>query len=43
VEGDVRRIFDNSIAGVTELVHNSGRGADQVLAAAAELSRQAAA
>jgi len=32
-----------SIAGVGELVHRSGRGADQVLAAAAELSRQAAA
>jgi methyl-accepting chemotaxis protein len=33
----------SSIAGVSELVHQSGRGADQVLAAAAELSRQAAA
>ena len=33
----------DSIAGVSELVHRSGRGADQVLAAAAELSRQAAA
>jgi methyl-accepting chemotaxis protein len=32
-----------SIAGVSDLVHRSGRGADQVLAAAAELSRQAAA
>jgi methyl-accepting chemotaxis protein len=32
-----------SIAGVSALVHRSGRGADQVLAAAAELSRQAAA
>jgi methyl-accepting chemotaxis protein len=32
-----------SIAGVSELVQRSGRGADQVLAAAAELSRQAAA
>ncbi len=33
----------DSIAGVSELVDRSGRGADQVLAAAAELSRQAAA
>jgi methyl-accepting chemotaxis protein len=33
----------DSIAGVSELVHRSGRGADQVLASAAELSRQAAA
>jgi methyl-accepting chemotaxis protein len=33
----------DSIAGVSELVHNSGRGADQVLNAAAELNRQAAA
>ena len=33
----------DSIAGVSELVQRSGRGADQVLAAAAELSRQAAA
>jgi methyl-accepting chemotaxis protein len=33
----------SSIAGVSDLVHQSGRGADQVLAAAAELSRQAAA
>jgi methyl-accepting chemotaxis protein len=33
----------NSIAGVSELVHQSGRGADQVLEAAAELNRQAAA
>ncbi len=33
----------DSIAGVSELVHSSGRGADQVLAAAAELGRQAAA
>jgi methyl-accepting chemotaxis protein len=33
----------DSIAGVSELVHRSGRGADQVLAAAAELSCQAAA
>jgi methyl-accepting chemotaxis protein len=32
-----------TIAGVSELVHRSGRGADQVLSAAAELSRQAAA
>jgi methyl-accepting chemotaxis protein len=32
----------DSIAGVSDLVHRSGRGADQVLAAA-ELSRQAAA
>ena len=32
----------DGIAGVSELVHRSGRGADQVLAAAAELSRQAA-
>jgi len=31
----------DSIAGVSALVHRSGRGADQVLAAAAELSRQA--
>jgi methyl-accepting chemotaxis protein len=33
----------DSIAGVSDLVHRSGRGAAQVLAAAAELSRQAAA
>jgi methyl-accepting chemotaxis protein len=33
----------DSIAGVSDLVHRSGRGADQVLAAAADLSRQAAA
>jgi methyl-accepting chemotaxis protein len=33
----------DSIAGVSDLVHRSGRGADQVHAAAAELSRQAAA
>lgn len=33
----------DSIADVSELVHRSGRGADHVLAAAAELSRQAAA
>jgi methyl-accepting chemotaxis protein len=33
----------HSIAGVSELVQRSGRGADQVLAAAGELSRQAAA
>jgi methyl-accepting chemotaxis protein len=33
----------DSIAGVSELVHRSGRGADQVLMAAAELNRQAAA
>jgi methyl-accepting chemotaxis protein len=33
----------HSIAGVSELVQSSGRGADQVLAAAGELSRQAAA
>ncbi len=33
----------DSIAGVSDLVHRSGRGADQVLAAAAELSRQAVA
>jgi methyl-accepting chemotaxis protein len=33
----------HSIAGVSELVQRSGRGADQVLAAAAELARQAAA
>jgi methyl-accepting chemotaxis protein len=33
----------DSIAGVSDLVHRSGRGADQVLSAAAELSRQAAA
>jgi methyl-accepting chemotaxis protein len=32
----------DSIAGVCELVQRSGRGADQMLAAAAELSRQAA-
>jgi methyl-accepting chemotaxis protein len=32
-----------SIAGVSDLVQQSGRGADQVLAAAAELNRQAAA
>jgi methyl-accepting chemotaxis protein len=33
----------DSIAGVSDLVQRSGRGADQVLAAAADLSRQAAA
>jgi methyl-accepting chemotaxis protein len=33
----------SSIAGVSELVQQSGRGADQVLEAAAELNRQAAA
>jgi methyl-accepting chemotaxis protein len=33
----------DSIAGVSDLVHRSGRGADQVHAASAELSRQAAA
>jgi len=33
----------DSIAGVSDLVHRSGRGADQVLEAARELSRQAAA
>ena len=32
-----------SIAGVTDMVRRSGQGADQVLVAAAELSRQAAA
>jgi methyl-accepting chemotaxis protein len=33
----------DSIAGVSEMVRSSGQGADQVLAAAAELTRQAAA
>jgi methyl-accepting chemotaxis protein len=33
----------DSIAGVSEMVQRSGQGADQVLAAAAELNRQAAA
>jgi methyl-accepting chemotaxis protein len=32
-----------SISGVSELVQQSGRGAEQVLTAAAELNRQAAA
>jgi methyl-accepting chemotaxis protein len=45
VDGAAARTGEVSatIAGVSELVHRSGRGADQVLAAAAELSRQAAA
>ncbi len=45
VDGAAARTSEvsDSIAGVSELVHRSGRGADQVLAAAAELSRQAAA
>jgi hypothetical protein len=33
----------DSIAGVSEMVQRSGQGADQLLAAAAELNRQAAA
>jgi methyl-accepting chemotaxis protein len=32
-----------SISGASDLVHQSGRGAEQVLTAAAELNRQAAA
>jgi methyl-accepting chemotaxis protein len=36
-------LVSSSIAGVSELVQQSGCGADQVLAAAAELNRQAAA
>ena len=45
VDGTATRTGEvsDSIAGVSDLVHRSGRGADQVLAAAAELSRQAAA
>jgi methyl-accepting chemotaxis protein len=45
VDGAATRTGEVSatIAGVSDLVHRSGRGADQVLAAAAELSRQAAA
>jgi methyl-accepting chemotaxis protein len=45
VEGAATRTGEvsDSIAGVSDLVQRSGRGADQVLAAAAELSRQAAA
>jgi methyl-accepting chemotaxis protein len=45
IEGAATRTGEvsDSIAGVSDLVHSSGRGADQVLAAAAELSRQAAA
>jgi methyl-accepting chemotaxis protein len=45
IEGTATRTGEvsESIAGVSDLVHSSGRGADQVLAAAAELSRQAAA
>jgi methyl-accepting chemotaxis protein len=45
IEGAATRTGEvsESIAGVSDLVHSSGRGADQVLAAAAELSRQAAA
>jgi methyl-accepting chemotaxis protein len=35
--------LSSSITGVSELVHQSGRGAAQVLAAAGELNRQAAA
>ena len=45
VDGAAARTGEVSatIAGVSDLVHRSGRGADQVLSAAAELSRQAAA
>jgi methyl-accepting chemotaxis protein len=45
VDGAAERTIQvsSSIAGVSELVRQSGRGADQVLAAAAELNRQAAA
>ena len=45
VEGAAMRTGEvaDSIAGVSELVHDSGRGADQVINAAAELNRQAAA
>jgi methyl-accepting chemotaxis protein len=45
IEGAATRTGEvsDSIAGVSDLVHSSGRGADQVLAAAAELSPQAAA
>jgi methyl-accepting chemotaxis protein len=45
VDGAAARTLDvsHSIAGVGELIDRSGRGADQVLAAAAELNRQAAA
>jgi methyl-accepting chemotaxis protein len=44
VDGTAKRTVEvsDSIAGVSDLVHRSGQGADQVLAAAAELSRQAA-
>jgi methyl-accepting chemotaxis protein len=44
VEGAAERTrqVSSSIAGVGALVHQSGRGADQVLEAAAELHRQAA-
>jgi methyl-accepting chemotaxis protein len=45
IEGAATRTGEvsDSIAGVSDLVDRSGRGADQVLAAAAELSRQATA
>jgi len=45
IEGAATRTGEvsDSIAGVSDLVHRSGRGADQILAAAADLSRQAAA
>jgi methyl-accepting chemotaxis protein len=45
VDGAAARTLDvsDSIAGVSELIDRSGQGADQVLAAAAELNRQAAA
>jgi len=45
VDGTAERIrlVSLSISGASDLVHQSGRGADQVLSAAAELNRQAAA
>ena len=45
VDGAAARTLDvsDSIAGVSDLIDRSGQGADQVLAAAAELNRQAAA
>ena len=45
VDGAAARTLDvsESIAGVSDLIDRSGQGADQVLAAAAELNRQAAA
>jgi methyl-accepting chemotaxis protein len=45
VEGAAGRVrqVSSSISGASDLVHESARGAEQVLAAAAELNRQAAA